>query len=89
MPCKEEEDEVNAYLLTIALPVVKVQKRTLTYWIQTKKKGIFFPYYGKIKVSRAFYLNYPHIKFYLEGKSATPSHQSTSISPTVSDESSD
>ena len=32
MPCKEEEDEVNAYLLTIALPfVVKVQKRTLTY----------------------------------------------------------
>ena len=42
-----------------------------------------------LKVSRAFYLNYPHIKFYLEGKSATPSHQSTSISPTVSDESSD
>ena len=26
MPCKEEEDVVNAYLLTIALPfVVKVQ----------------------------------------------------------------
>ena len=42
-----------------------------------------------LKVSRAFYLNYPHIKFYLEGKSATPSHQSTSISPTVSDESSE
>lgn len=28
-----------------------------------------------LKVSRAFYLNYPHIKSYLEGKSATVSHQ--------------
>ena len=28
-----------------------------------------------LKVSRAFYLNYPHIKSYLEGKSATASHQ--------------
>ena len=42
------QDGLTAYLLTKALPVVKVQKRTLTYWIQTKKKGIFFPYYGKI-----------------------------------------
>ena len=40
-----------------------------------------------LKVSRAFYLNYPHIKSYLEGKSVTPSHQSASISPTSSDES--
>lgn len=28
-----------------------------------------------LKVSRAFYLNYPQIQTYLEGKSATPSHQ--------------
>ena len=40
-----------------------------------------------LKASRAFYLNYPHIKSYLEGKSATPSHQLASISPTTSDES--
>ena len=39
-----------------------------------------------LKASRAFYLNYPHIKSYLEGKSATPSHQLASISPTTSDE---
>lgn len=42
-----------------------------------------------LKVSRAFYLNYPHIKSYLEGKSATLSHQLSSISPTASDESSE
>lgn len=30
-----------------------------------------------LKVSRSFYLNYPHIKLYLEGKSATASHQFT------------
>ena len=28
-----------------------------------------------LKVSRAFYLNYPQVRLYLEGKSATPSHQ--------------
>ena len=39
-----------------------------------------------LKASRAFYLNYPHIKSYLEGKSATTSHQLVSISPMVSDE---
>ena len=38
-----------------------------------------------LKVSRAFYLNYPQIKDYLLGKSATPSHQ-FEISPTASDE---
>lgn len=31
MPCKEEEDEVNAYLLTKALPLCEGAKRTLTY----------------------------------------------------------
>ena len=40
-----------------------------------------------LKASRAFYLNYPHIKSYLEGKSATTSHQLVSISPITSDES--
>ena len=29
-----------------------------------------------LKVSRSFYINYPQIKDYLEGKSATPSHLS-------------
>lgn len=42
-----------------------------------------------LKVSRAFYLNYPHIKSYLEGKSATLSHQLTSTNPTTLDESSE
>lgn len=42
-----------------------------------------------LKVSRAFYLNYPHIKSYLEGKSATVSHQLASKSPTTSDKSSE
>ena len=42
-----------------------------------------------LKVSRAFYLNYPHIKSYLEGKGATTSRQLNPISPTVSDESSE
>ena len=42
-----------------------------------------------LKISRAFYLNYPHIKSYLEGKSATPSHQLNPISPTTLDESSE
>lgn len=42
-----------------------------------------------LKVSRAFYLNYPHIKSYLEGKSATLSHQLTSTSPITLDESSE
>lgn len=28
-----------------------------------------------LKVSRAFYLNYPQIQTYLDGKSATASHQ--------------
>ena len=59
MLCKEEEDEVNAYLLT---------KPFLWYDILDTDE---------------------EERFYLEGKSATPSHQSTSISPTVSDESSD
>ncbi len=36
-----------------------------------------------LKVSRAFYLKYPYIKEYLQGKSATPSHQ-LEISPTAS-----
>lgn len=40
-----------------------------------------------LKVSRAFYLNYPHIKSYLEGKSATMSHQLASKSSTTSDKS--
>lgn len=40
-----------------------------------------------LKVSRAFYLNYPHIKSYLEGKSATVSHQLASKSSTTSDKS--
>ena len=30
-----------------------------------------------LKVSRAFYLNYPQVRLYLEGKSVTPSHQIT------------
>ena len=39
-----------------------------------------------LKVSRSFYLNYPHIKSYLQGeKSATASHQSE-ISATATDE---
>ena len=42
-----------------------------------------------LKVSRAFYLNYPHIKSYLEGKSATVSHQLASKSSTTSDKSSE
>ena len=42
-----------------------------------------------LKVSRAFYLNYPHIKSYLEGKSATMSHQLASKSSTTSDKSSE
>ena len=42
-----------------------------------------------LKVSRAFYLNYPHIKSYLEGKSATVSHQLASKSSTISDKSSE
>lgn len=42
-----------------------------------------------LKVSRAFYLNYPHIKSYLEGKSATASHQLASKSSTTSDKSSE
>lgn len=33
-----------------------------------------------LKVSRAFYLNYPQIKDYLLGKSATPSHESKYVS---------
>lgn len=40
-----------------------------------------------LKVSRAFYLNYPHVKSYLEGKSATLSHLSASVNPNVSEES--
>lgn len=39
-----------------------------------------------LKVSRAFYLNYPNVEAYLRGKSATASHQSE-ISPTPSDKS--
>ena len=39
-----------------------------------------------LKASRAFYLNYPHIKSYLEGKSPTTSDESPIISPMVSDE---
>ena len=39
-----------------------------------------------LKISRAFYLNYPQIKSYLEGKSATASHQLNEKSPTASDE---
>ena len=42
-----------------------------------------------LKVSRAFYLNYPHVKSYLEGKSATPSHQSALVSSMASSESSE
>lgn len=42
-----------------------------------------------LKVSRAFYLNYPHIKSYLEGKSATVSHQLASKSSTTLDKSSE
>lgn len=42
-----------------------------------------------LKVSRAFYLNYPHIKSYLEGKSATVSHQLASKSSTTSGKSSE
>ncbi len=38
-----------------------------------------------LKVSRAFYLNYPQVKEYLLGKSATTSHQ-LEINPTLSDE---
>ena len=40
-----------------------------------------------LKVSRAFYLNYPHIKTYLEEKSATPSHQFMGKSATLSHQS--
>ena len=39
-----------------------------------------------LKISRAFYLNYPNVEAYLRGKSATASHQSE-ISPTPSDKS--
>lgn len=39
-----------------------------------------------LKVSRAFYLKYPQIGCYLQGKSATASHKSE-ISPTTSDKS--
>ena len=39
-----------------------------------------------LKVSRVFYLNYPQVGRYLQGKSATASHQSE-ISPTTSDKS--
>ena len=40
-----------------------------------------------LKVSRTFYLNYPQIQSYLEGKSATPSHQlEKEKSATVSNE---
>lgn len=39
-----------------------------------------------LKVSRAFYLNYPNVEAYLRGKSATASHQSEN-SPTPSDQS--
>lgn len=42
-----------------------------------------------LKVSRAFYLNYPHVKSYLEGKSAMPSHQSALVSSMASSESSE
>jgi len=37
-----------------------------------------------LKVSRAFYLNYPQIKIYLEGKSATASHLLNKKSATMS-----
>lgn len=39
-----------------------------------------------LKVSRAFYLNYPQVGVYLNGKGATASHKSE-ISPTLSDNS--